>query len=146
METWLKVLGSMPKKTRKLPPIHLGDEELGERLARLRRDKGLTQVELADKIGIIQPVLSDYERGRLRPYAEMVARFCVALDVSADELLGLKTPRRDRSRDDPETRRFWKTFQLVVSLPEKDRRAVIRLVNSLVSSKQLRAPGAKKAG
>jgi len=146
METWLKVLGSMPKKTRKLPPIDLGDEELGERIARLRRDKGLTQVELADKIGIIQPVLSDYERGRLRLYAEMVARVGVALDVSADELLGLRSPRRDRSRDDPETRRMWKVFQLVVGLPEKDRRAVIRLVHSLVSSKQLKAPSAKKAG
>jgi transcriptional regulator with XRE-family HTH domain len=145
METWLKVLGSMPKKTRKLPPIDLGDEELGERIARLRRDKGLTQVELADKIGIIQPVLSDYERGRLRLYAEMVARVGVALDVSADELLGLRSPRRDRSRDDPETRRMWKVFQLVVGLPEKDRRAVVRLVHSLVSSKQLRAPSAKKA-
>lgn len=145
MEQSLKVLGAMPKKTRRLPPIDLGDEELGERLARLRRDKGLTQVELAEKIGIIQPVLSDYERGRLRPYAEMVARFAVALEVSADELLGLRSPRRDRSRDDPETRRLWKSFQLVAGLPEKDRRAVIRLVNSLVSAKQLKAAGAKRA-
>lgn len=145
MESSLKVGGAMPKKTRKLPPIQLGDEEIGERLARIRRDKGLTQVELADKIGIIQPVLSDYERGRLRPYSEMVARFCLALDVSADELLGLKLPRRDRSRDDPELRRIWKVFQLVASLPEKDRRAVIRLVNSLVSAKQVRAIGARKA-
>jgi transcriptional regulator with XRE-family HTH domain len=145
MEQSLKVLGSMPKKTRKLPPIDLGDEELGERLARFRRDKGMTQVELAEKIGIIQPVLSDYERGRLRPYAEMVARFAVALGVSADEILGLKAPRRDRSKDDPETRRLWKIFQLVAGLPEKDRRAVIRLVNSLVSAKQLKAPGAKRA-
>jgi transcriptional regulator with XRE-family HTH domain len=146
MEQCLKVLGAMPKKTRKLPPIDLGDEELGERIARLRRDRGLTQVELAEKIGIIQPVLSDYERGRLRLYAEMVARFGVALDVSADELLGLKSRRRDRSRDDPETRRIWKIFQLVAGLPEKDRRAVVRLVHSLVSAKELKSPSAKKAG
>ncbi len=32
-------------------------------------------------------------------------------------------------------RRLWKKFQQVLSLPEKDRRAVIRLVNSLVSAK-----------
>lgn len=139
-------MGVMPKKTRKLPPLALGDESLGERLARIRKDKGLTQVELAEKMGIIQPVLSDYERGRLRPYAEMIARFALSLGVSADELLGLKAPRRDRSREDPEARRLWKIFQLVVSLPEKDRRAVVRLVHSLVSAKQLRTAGAKKAG
>jgi hypothetical protein len=37
--------------------------------------------------------------------------------------------------DDPEARRRWKKFQQVMALPEKDRRAVIRLVNSLVMAK-----------
>jgi hypothetical protein len=36
---------------------------------------------------------------------------------------------------DPETRRLWKKFQLIMQLPEKDQRAVIRLVNSLVAAK-----------
>jgi len=42
-------------------------------------------------------------------------------------------PNIERIDDDPETRRLWKRFQMVSTLPEKDRRAVIRLVNSLVS-------------
>jgi transcriptional regulator with XRE-family HTH domain len=139
------VIGPMPRKTRKLPPVDLGDEAFGERLARIRKDRGHTQVELAEKIGIIQPVLSDYERGRLRPYAEMVARLAIALDVSSDALLGLKA-RREGERSDPETRRLWKTFQLVLGLPEKDRRAVVRLVQSLVSAKEVTARAARKAG
>jgi transcriptional regulator with XRE-family HTH domain len=139
------VLGHMPRKTRTLPPIDLGEETFGERLARIRKDKGLTQVELAEKVGIIQPALSDYERGRLRPFAEMVARLAIALDVSADTLLGLKA-RRDGQRQDPETRRLWKTFQAVLALPEKDRRAVTRLVQSLVSTKDLSAKAARRAG
>ncbi len=139
------VSGHMPRKTRTLPPVDLGDEAFGDRLARVRKDKGLTQVELAEKIGIIQPALSDYERGRLRPYAEMVARIAIALDVSADALLGLKA-RRDGQRQDPETRRLWKTFQAVLALPEKDRRAVVRLVQSLVSATDLSAKAARKAG
>jgi hypothetical protein len=56
-----------------------------------------------------------------------------ALKVTADELLGLKAPKVERIDDDPETRPLWKRFQMVSTLPEKDRRAVIRLVNSLVS-------------
>jgi hypothetical protein len=32
-----------------------------------------------------------------------------------------------------QTRRLWKRFQMMAELPEKDQRAVIRLINSLVS-------------
>ena len=135
-----KVLG-MPKKTRNLPPVDLGDETFGDRLARVRKGQGYTQVQLAERIGIMQPVLSNYERDRFRPDSEMVARLALALDTSADALLGLKT-RRTAQRDDPETRRLWKRFQLVRSLPEKDRRAVIRLINSLVSVKDARRSSA----
>src|SRR5207247_2491036 len=38
-------------------------ETVGQRLARLRRERGLTQVELAERLGIAQPIVSDYERG-----------------------------------------------------------------------------------
>ncbi len=36
-------------------------ESIGARIARLRRDKGLTQAELAQALGVSQPVVSDYE-------------------------------------------------------------------------------------
>jgi hypothetical protein len=68
-----------------------------------------------------------------------------ALGVSADELLGLKPPRRSpepKEQQDPEVRRLWKRFQLVRSLPEKDQRAVIRLINSLVSERETRRTSA----
>jgi transcriptional regulator with XRE-family HTH domain len=86
---------TMPKKSRlKLPPLKLTtDETMGQRLARLRKERSLTQVELAKKMGIIQGLVTNYERDRLRMHAEMVARFAVALGASADELLGLKSTR-----------------------------------------------------
>lgn len=86
---------TMPKRSKlKLPPLRLStDETAGQRLARLRKERGLTQVELAAKVGIIQGLVTNYERDRLRMHAEMVARFAVALGVSADELLGLKSSR-----------------------------------------------------
>ena len=37
------------------------------------------------KIGIIQALISDYERDKLRLHAEMVLRFALALDVTTDE-------------------------------------------------------------
>jgi len=35
--------------------------------------------------------------------------------------------------EDPETRRLWKRFQNVTTLPERDQKAVIRLISSLVA-------------
>jgi transcriptional regulator with XRE-family HTH domain len=73
-----------------LAPLNTGKESFGSRLSRIRKSKGFTQVELAEKMGIIQVLISDYERDKLRLHHDMVARFAQALDVSADELLGHK--------------------------------------------------------
>jgi transcriptional regulator with XRE-family HTH domain len=51
-------------------------------------------VELADKIGILQTPVTDYENDRLRLTAEMAVRFALALDVSLDELLQPKAARK----------------------------------------------------
>jgi transcriptional regulator with XRE-family HTH domain len=73
-----------------MPPIDQGKETIGERLARLRKERGFTQVELAKKIGTIQTLVSDYETDRLRLSAEMAVRFALALDVSTDDILNPK--------------------------------------------------------
>lgn len=80
----------MPKKSKlNLPSIDLG-EPLGRRIARLRKERGYTQAELAATIGITQKLISDYELDKIRPYPEMVARFAVALHVTTDTLIGLQ--------------------------------------------------------
>jgi len=86
------------KSKKKAPPAIIGGETFGQRLARIRKEKGYTQVELALKMGIIQVLISDYERDKLRPYHEMIASFAQALEVSADELLGLKS-HKGKSND-----------------------------------------------
>ena len=75
-----------PKKT----PERTHDgapETVGQRLARLRKERGWTQVELAERVGIIQSLISDYERDRLRMNPGMVVRFAGALEITTDELL-----------------------------------------------------------
>jgi transcriptional regulator with XRE-family HTH domain len=89
--------------------------------------------KLAQAARTTQRAVSYYENDDgLSPAAALID-LARALKVTADELLGLKTPKVERIDHDPETRRLWKRFQMVSTLPEKDRRAVIRLINSLVS-------------
>jgi len=61
-------------------------ETIGQRLARLRRERGLTQVMLADSVGIIQALVSDYERDKLRLNRDISVKFAQALGVTTDQL------------------------------------------------------------
>ena len=53
----------------------------GNLLAGARHRAGLTQTELARKVGIHQTMVSDYERGRRKPSAAMLTRLCETLGV-----------------------------------------------------------------
>jgi len=62
--------------------------EFGERLAYIRKEKKISQSDLAKRIGIHPNVLGRYERGEARPFVEMAAKLAIALGVSTDYLLG----------------------------------------------------------
>jgi hypothetical protein len=67
-----------------------------------------------------------------------------ALRISTDELLGVKAPKVERIHDDGEARRTWKRFQMVATLPERDQKDFIRLINHWPPSAPAnaqRAPG-----
>ena len=106
-------------------------ENLGERLARLRKEKGLTQVQLAERMGIIQVLISDYERNKLRPNPEILVAFARALDVSTDEILGLVTPKRSPQLS--ANRRFLRRIQRIEKLPKRDQDALIRTIDAFLS-------------
>lgn len=59
-----------------------------ERLRTIRRRKGFTQKQLAEKSGIEQCVLCHYEKGYYFPKLRALEWLCGALNVSASELLG----------------------------------------------------------
>jgi transcriptional regulator with XRE-family HTH domain len=99
---------------------------------RIRMARGLTQTQLAEKLQSTQRNISHYETVAECPPGPVIVQLAKILQVSADELLGLSSPKASVTpKEDPETKRLWKRFQRLQELPEKDRRAVIRLINSL---------------
>ncbi len=62
-----------------------------ENLRRLREAAGLTQTELAARVGVKQCSLSAWELGTANPSFENLLRLVAALDTSMDELLGRKS-------------------------------------------------------
>lgn len=64
-------------------------EEFSKRLTLLRKEKGITQKQAAQDLGISQALLSHYEKGIRECGLEFVAKVCEYYKVSADYLLGL---------------------------------------------------------
>lgn len=119
----LTVAGLMPRK--KQPQT-----DFGERLVALRKLRGMTQVDLAKAIGATQRAISYYETEAGYPPVPAVVALAKALGVSTDELLGVK-PLKAPVEPPAEERRLWRQFRQVARLPEKDQRAVLRLINSV---------------
>lgn len=62
--------------------------EFSERLKNLRKEAGLTQVDVAEKLGISQPAYASWERGVKKPTQENLIKLSKILYVSVDYLLG----------------------------------------------------------
>lgn len=120
----LKITPVMPRKWNR-------EASFGKRLLVLRKARGITQVELAKALGTTQRTISYYENEDGVPTVVILGSLARVLGVTADELLGLKPIKL---QDSPQKRRLWKRLQRIESLPERDQRAVIRLINSLVAS------------
>ena len=70
----------------------LADTRLGGAIRALRRERGLTLVQLAATTGLSQPFLSQVELGRSRPSMRSLFRIAAALGTTQQALLGLATP------------------------------------------------------
>lgn len=62
--------------------------EFSERLKKLRKDTGLTQVDVASKLGISQQAYASWERGVKKPTQDNLVKIAQILNVSVDYLVG----------------------------------------------------------
>jgi len=73
------------------------EESLGQRIARLRKNKGLTQEELGDKVGVSSQAVSKWETDSSVPDVMLLVKIANLFDISVDELLG-----NDRIKETPQ--------------------------------------------
>lgn len=65
----------------------MNQEKIGKFICELRKDKNLTQKELADKLNITDRAISKWENGRGLPDLSLLMPLCKELDISINELL-----------------------------------------------------------
>lgn len=64
--------------------------EIGERIRKYREELGISQKELAQRLGVSNSRVSNWEQGINRPDANILADICRALNVSPSELLNVR--------------------------------------------------------
>ncbi len=75
--------------------------EFGKRIAQLRRQMGLTQEALAQKLGVTNQAVSKWESGQCCPDIELLPRLAEVFGVSIDALFGRENPRPEEQEPQP---------------------------------------------
>lgn len=112
-----------------------GDDGFPERLRRLRKQKGLSQSQLGQRVDVHYTHIGRYERGVSRPAADTLKRLADALDVSGDFLL--EGAFDDAAKAHFDDRELLRQFQAVEKLPDEDKAVVKRLLDAFLTQKQL---------
>ena len=68
----------------------MDSKQIGELLARLRKERGMTQQQVAEYLGTSQTMVARYEREASELPLRHFIRLCQLYKVSADDVLGLR--------------------------------------------------------
>jgi len=101
-----------------------------ERLATLRRARGMTQYALADAAGVNVSQIRRYEAGTSQPTLGVLRKLAVALNVSADLLLFDKDERGPG--DDLRLQ-----FEAIQAMNDEDKRVIASLIDAYIKKHQI---------
>ncbi len=125
---------AMAKKSRTHNGRTVSDAPIHERLVELRRERGLSQAEVAESLELTQALVSNYEQGTRRLHAELVVRFAEFYEVSADDLLGMKSNRKTKNNAKTDLGlHLLKRMQKIQNLPKQRQKEVLRSIDFVLN-------------
>ena len=119
------------------PPPMSPDERtffqaLGARVAQARKDADLTQVQLAEAIGVPQPQLASYEVGRRRVPVSMLPKIARVLAVPIETLIGEEGAPPTPVRRGPASR-VQQQLERIQRLPKAKQRVVSEVLDAMLA-------------
>ena len=70
-------------------------QTLGMMISTLRKEKGMTQLELAEKMGVTDKAVSKWERDLSFPDINSIPKLAEVFEISVDELMQVKTETKE---------------------------------------------------
>jgi transcriptional regulator with XRE-family HTH domain len=104
-------------------------KQLGARIAALRKDQSLTQVQLAEALGLTQQMVASYEVGRRRVPVSLLAQIAETLAVSLDELIGKKDIQPAKRGPAP---KLQQQIERIQRLPKSRQRFVMEMLDTVL--------------
>lgn len=111
-------------------------QSFGQRLAQIRKAKGLTQQELGERIGVSQRIMHHYENKAEYPPAQKIIELAQALEMSVDELLGING-KNDASYQNISLK-LAKRLRLASNLPPNDLKALATFIDALILKQRVK--------
>lgn len=106
-----------------------------EKLAKLRKDKGLTQEDLSKKVGVGIAQMRRYEKGSSSPTLEVIKNMARTLGVSSDELIFDENegvaPARILDR------KLLEQFEMLAQMNPHDKDAIQTIIESMIIKSRL---------
>lgn len=121
-----------PSRTAMTPAEKTFYAQLGRRLAARRKELGITQVQLAETLGVAQQTLAHYEGGKVRITAAALPLMAQALQVEIEDLIG-SAPAKTRSKRGPSPK-IQQQLERLSKLPKPKQRAVEQILESVLAS------------
>jgi len=103
-------------------------KQLGARIAELRKNNGLTQIQLADLLGIAQQVVASYEIGRRRVPVSMLPTLAHVLAVTVETLIGEEAKPVKRGPSP----KLQQQLERIGRLPKTKQRFVIEMLDTVL--------------
>lgn len=108
---------------------------LGDRIKDLRKQKNLSQSELADKVGISYAQIGRYETKGAQPPAETLKKIADALGVSPDFLIyGTADEKAKTKLSDAD---LINQFKAIENMDEEDKNVIKKLIDAFITKKQI---------
>lgn len=109
-----------------------------QNLARIRKQRGLSQADLAEKAGLSRRMINHYETQAVQPPIDKIEAIAAALGIKPSQLIDPSPRTSDTAIDltgiDP---RSVKRLRDILSLPPEDRNVLYRMLNELLRKNQL---------
>lgn len=103
-------------------------QNLGERIAALRKARGLTQVQLAELLDVSQQQVVSFEKGRRRVPVSTLPTLSKALGVSIEELVASEVKPAKRGP----TPKLQHQLELLQGLPRSKQRFVSEMLDTVL--------------
>ncbi len=120
------------------PPlaVNIKDEsffkDLGMRVAQARKERNITQVQLAATLGIAQQTLAHYEGGRLRLPASLLPALAQELQLPVEALLGQPSTAKAASRRGPAPK-LAQHMERISALPKTQQKFVMQMIETVLA-------------